>query len=106
MTKIKENDAGNEFPEGVVERLIHYSDSPLTEVHSVDQVDRYHFKPSGLWVSVEGYGSTWKDWCESEEFHPTRLTHVHEIELAPNANILRLSGVGSHSDLHEPILAC
>jgi hypothetical protein len=73
------------------ERLIHYSGTPLAEVYSIEQTNQGMFKPSGLWVSVEGYGSTWKDWCEAEEFRPERLIHAHEIELAPGANILRLA---------------
>ena len=74
------------------ERLIHYSSAPLAEVYSVEQGTGFQMKPSGLWVSAEGYGDTWKDWCEAEEFHLERLTHVHEIELASGANVLRVSG--------------
>ena len=74
------------------ERLIHYSSTPLTGVYPVEQNTGLNMKPSGLWVSVEGHGNTWKDWCEAEEFHLERLTHAHEIELAPGANVLRVSG--------------
>lgn len=74
-------------------RLLHYSDAPLGEIFSSDQRNSKAFKPRGLWVSVEG-PDDWPSWCRSEEFGVERLTHVHEIELFPAANILRIQNAG------------
>lgn len=72
-------------------RLIHYSEKSLASVYSVAQDDCHsNFKPSGLWVSVEG-DADWPSWCRDENFHLGRLTHQTEIILAPTANILRIS---------------
>ena len=46
-------------------KLLHYSRAPLVEKHDATQDD--HFKPSGLWVSVEGEDD-WRNWCEGESF--------------------------------------
>jgi hypothetical protein len=75
-------------------RLLHYSAQPLGTIHSVEQADSGNcgrgFKPRGLWVSVEGEDD-WASWCKSEQFALENLTHAHEISLAPDAKILRLS---------------
>jgi hypothetical protein len=75
--------------------LIHYSDAALGTIYSVEQHDVCHFKPRGLWVSVDG--------DEGLE----RLTHAHVITLADRANILRLSGAAdldafTAEFLHKP----
>lgn len=72
-------------------RLIHYAAEPLGELYDVDQREaRAHFKPKGLWVSVEGKDD-WETWCESEGFALERLSVSHEIVLDPSANILWLT---------------
>jgi hypothetical protein len=68
-------------------RLLHYSNEPLTSVHSVEQ--RPHFKPCGLWVSVEG-PDDWKSWCKDQPSFPLGQIE-HEVILAPGANILVIS---------------
>src|SRR5690606_29428635 len=75
------------------ERLVHFSAKPVERVYSVKQEPpespmSYYTKPRGLWVSVEGNGDGWSDWCESESFgiSPT----PHKVTLAPGANILFL----------------
>lgn len=73
------------------ETLIHYSNKPLLEVWSVPPaMQKAHFKPRGLWVSVEG-DDDWKSWCLSEDYECQSLSNPHEIHLAKTANILRLS---------------
>ncbi len=72
-------------------RLLHYSAEPLTAVHSREQDIVYkHFKPKGLWVSVEGEDD-WKSWCEAEGFQLHQLAYVTEVILTPQAHILRLT---------------
>ena len=72
--------------------LLHYSAKPLEfPIRSVAQIARPDHKPRGFWVSVEGVGDSWKDWCEGEEWNVERLAFSHEIVLRPDANILRLS---------------
>src|SRR3989304_8292704 len=75
-------------------RLLHYSGRPVGTIHSVEQADSgicgRGFKPRGLWVSVEGEDD-WKSWCKSEQFALESLMCVHEITLAADAKILRLS---------------
>jgi hypothetical protein len=73
----------------VADLLVHFSAEPLTAVHSVEQ-EEPHFKPRGLWVSVEGNGDGWRDWCEGESFNLHCLAHETEILLKPDARILRL----------------
>lgn len=76
-------------------RLTHYADTPVGLIHSVEQVVPTffspHTKPEGFWVSVDGEDD-WREWCLSEEFRLDRLTHVHDVVLAKDANILRLNG--------------
>jgi hypothetical protein len=72
-------------------KLIHYSASPLTEVHSTEQgTDDIAWKPRGLWVSPEGEDD-WKHWCEAEGFNLGSFTHATEIILHPKAKLLRLN---------------
>lgn len=53
---------------------------------------------NGLWVSVEGEND-WREWCVSNDFALGRLTHMHEIALAKDAKVLRLSSVRDIDDL-------
>lgn len=67
----------------MTERFLHYSEAPLTERHHASQRDpenRRPFKPSGLWISVEG-PHDWRQWCESEGFNPDRYRYQTVIEL-------------------------
>lgn len=77
-------------------KLVHYNKSPVavSRLQSVDQSGRMpwpHSKPVGFWVSVEGEDG-WREWCLSREFKLDSLSHVHDVELAANANVLHLSG--------------
>lgn len=73
-------------------KLLHYSATPF----KFDPAHRYkngeHYKPQGLWVSVEG-DHDWRWWCEGENFQLKGLTHAAEVVLAPGANILVIDTV-------------
>lgn len=73
-------------------KLIHYGRKHLTSVYDRDPAEGICgcFKPTGLWVSVEGEDD-WLCWTTAEDFgcgsHPT------EVVLAKDANVLILSSV-------------
>jgi len=67
-------------------RLLHYSSESFQFDSSREYVTA-DFKPSGLWLSVEG-DQDWRTWCEDEDFGLDRLGHVVEVTLKPNANVL------------------
>lgn len=71
-------------------KLVHYSEKPLGEIFSVPQSINSSMKPKGLWVSVEGNGDGWKEWCDAEQFQLHAFTHATEIMLAETAKILYL----------------
>lgn len=48
-------------------------------------------KPTGLWISVDGYGEGWADWCRLERYRLDDLALAYEATLAADASILRLS---------------
>lgn len=73
------------------ERLIHFAKAPLSAVRHVEQDNaRGHYKPRGLWVSVEGNGDGWFDWCQGQRYGLDHLVHQNEIRLTAEAKILRL----------------
>ncbi len=87
------------------QRLIHYSREPLLEVRSVPAgLQPAHFKPTGLWVSVEG-DDDWKAWCEDRAFMLDCLTHPHEIVLEDTANILRIRDAKGIDDFSRRYLS-
>lgn len=77
----------------MTDRLVHFSTEPITELDPSYTYDRagYNFKPAGFWVSVEGNGDGWSDWCRGEQFRLDGLTYPHGVELDPAAAILRLT---------------
>lgn len=76
----------------VAMRLVHYSDQPLGQIRKIEQGDDM-FKPRGLWVSDDDCKTNWYSWCMAEDFRLDHLTHVHDITLAVNANILILKTI-------------
>lgn len=72
-------------------RLLHYTAEPFTldRSRSYDEAHRID-KPRGLWVSVEGEDD-WESWCRSEDFRPESLSHVTEVVLTADANVLVIS---------------
>lgn len=78
----------------MTERLVHWSADPIAVLDPAWDYSSGRTrldKPTGLWVSVEGNGDGWADWCRAEEFGLDRLTHAHEVTLAPSARILRIT---------------
>ena len=79
-------------------KLIHFSASKtITGVTSVKQSNNMLDpprsgigKPRGFWVSVEGNGDGWSDWCKDTNFAKPRLRYRHEVKLSPDAKILYL----------------
>lgn len=68
----------------------HFSDEPLLEPYSVQQIGARDYKPSGLWISVDGEDN-WEQFCAEESFRDLNAQYRYQVELAPGANILRLS---------------
>jgi hypothetical protein len=71
-------------------RLVHYADHPVGALKEVPPGLEYDFKPSGLWVSDDDCEDNWRQWCLGESFRLEHLTHVHDVMLAPDANVLIL----------------
>jgi hypothetical protein len=76
----------------MTERLIHFSNHVITEVHG-NHNSPGNWKPKGFWVSVEGNGDGWSDWCRDNEWGTDRLANAHEVTLADSANILWIRSV-------------
>lgn len=82
----------------VLDRSWQYSNDPMTDrARSMGSF----WKPSGLWVSIENGGHSWKDWCEAEEFGLGQLTHVHEVKLKDDARILRINNEEELKRFHQ-----
>lgn len=82
--------------------LVHYTNRRVTNVVSVAQrtdddpfISRYRFgaKPQGLWVSDDDDPQNWRTWCIDEEYNIDHLTHIHDVQLAVDANVLVLSSI-------------
>jgi hypothetical protein len=81
--------------------LTHYSDKPLTTIYSTPIAKQeIYFKPTGLWVSVDG-PADWKGWCLNEGFALDKLTHASRILLHKGANILRIRNASDLDTLTE-----
>lgn len=81
--------------------LRHYSYKPLGEIGDREQGDpRTYGKPRGLWLSVEGGGDGWREWCEAESF-AGGWRHIYDVELAEGANVLHLRGPGDLDRFHH-----
>lgn len=82
-------------------QLRHYSYEPIEAVSDRAQEEPQTYrKPRGLWLSVEGGGDGWREWCEAESF-AGGWTHVYDVELAEDANVLHLSGPGDLDRFHH-----
>jgi hypothetical protein len=73
----------------MVVKLVHYSSKPVGPLSPIGQ--KSGPKPRGLWVSDDDCDDNWRTWCVGEGFGLDRLTHVHDVELMPGANVLRLA---------------
>ena len=79
-------------------RLLHYSAKPLQFDPARKYPDDDHWKPRGLWLSVEGE-QDWREWCESESFGD--LTHASEAKLIANPNVLIIDTIGKLDDFNK-----
>lgn len=74
-------------------QLRHYAGAPVEMDWSMPYVQRglgAYNKPRGLWVTIPG-DDDWPTWCAAENFGADRLTHVHEVVLVADANVLELT---------------
>jgi hypothetical protein len=74
----------------VTEILAHYSGLPIGDLQAIEQPTHPWFKPSGFWLSVEGQGDGWKEWCEDNDFNLGNLRCRARLSLHAAAKILRL----------------
>src|SRR5688572_4047791 len=76
-------------------KLYTYSAHPFVFDRARVYADCDSFKPTGLWVSVEGFHDdvTWPDWCRDEDFSPGGLAHRTEIVLTDDAHVLRIDNI-------------
>ena len=74
-------------------RLVHYARSLVGALKNGDRRDA-HFKPHGLWVSDDDCEDNWRAWCEAEKFRLDALTHIHDVVLTQDADILHLASAG------------
>jgi hypothetical protein len=75
--------------------LTHYASAQIPQLDSREYIQDRRFKPSGLWVSVDGEYD-WPSWCKSEEFMLSDLAIRHRVILHSDAHIIRL---GTSSDI-------
>lgn len=71
----------------MTERLVHFSAEPITALHTNFREPGWA-KPRGFWVSVEGIGDGWSDWCGGEGFAPDSFIYEYDVTLSPDAQIL------------------
>lgn len=70
-------------------RLVHFSDTKITEVQDKKQRDRHNFKPIGFWVSDEDEEDCWSKFCK-REYESGLGAIAHDVALKKDANILWL----------------
>jgi hypothetical protein len=80
--------------------LEHYSKRPLGPISAVRQDCEPDVKPFGLWVSVAG-PDDWPNWCRGEDFMLERLACRHVVELASDANVLRIDSLAALDHFHR-----
>lgn len=86
--------------------LFHYSIEKIQclEKREYEQKKvKFHCKPNGLWVSVEGddyeNNYNWKQWCQLEGYALEHLSFCYEIILKENSNLLYLENKKDIFDL-------
>lgn len=68
----------------------HYSATPLVLDHArTYEQPAAHFKPVGLWLSVD---EDWKRWCDAEDFNAEALVHRTQVDVG-TANLLVIDNV-------------
>lgn len=58
-------------------------------------------KPSGLWASSVDAGLSWKDWCESEDYHTEQLEKCFRFKIKDGARILEIHQIEDILDYLE-----
>lgn len=72
-------------------QLRHYSKDRITSVNPIQESQLLAEKPRGFWVSDDSDAeNNWLEWCRTESFRLDHCTHVHDLTLADDANILVL----------------
>ena len=82
---------------------MHYARESFTLDHTrgyVQSEPRAYAKPAGFWVSVAG-DDDWPSWCRDEQFGIDRLAVEHAVDLAPDANVLRIESGLDLGTFHE-----
>jgi hypothetical protein len=91
--------------EGDRMRLVHYSDEPILTLLEIERgggMRENFFKPHGFWLSVDDANLSWREWCIDNTFCLDRLTHVHDVTLARDANVLVITDpAGIHAVTEE-----
>lgn len=73
-------------------RYLHYAAASVERVLDTVRPLSPSTKPIGLWFSVSGNGHYgWYEWCQDNDFNLDRLSVVHELTLAPDARVLRIT---------------
>lgn len=83
-------------------KLVHYSNQEVHAINAPSKPQKIDTKPCGLWVSDDSDTETnWRAWCVSEGFRLDCLTHVHDLVLAPHANVVVLRSSWELTDFHR-----
>lgn len=70
-------------------KLYHHSTQPFTLEQRTYLQDE-HFKPKGLWLSVEDGSCSWEEWCKTEDFNLSELEHKTEVIIDDMTRVLHL----------------
>lgn len=69
--------------------LIHWSNKKVTKLYStLNQPEGHVFKPHGFWISDESDETSWKTWCEQEEFRPEIYVIPNPVRIIESDSIL------------------
>lgn len=72
-------------------KLRHYSAMPTLTMRDIQQIDKPHFKPRGLWLSDDDCEDNWPNWCRENEYGLDKLIYAFDVTLKPEARILLAS---------------
>lgn len=64
--------------------LRHWQGEPVGDPYSVEQSDAPDQKPKGFWLSDERDETSWRRWCESEEFRAGCFEHWADFQVDMN----------------------
>lgn len=95
MNNIAESDMIRFPSESIIKEIMaldlrHYSGKPIKQLGKTSPYRPHHqSKPDrGLWISVEGNGDGWKQWCTDQDFYLDNLVYEHQVILKHDARIL------------------